>query len=149
MALRLIEVFVPSNQKDQLQNLLKDHHIVDSWQQELSEGKIIIRLLLEAEETGAVLDLLGEHSSLMGTKDFRMILLPVEASVPRPQAEDVAPEDEEARRSRKDRIFTRIIEELGKTEDRVAIASTCTDISLVGIPAFDVSVTDKRRESGD
>ena len=56
--------------------------------------------------------------------------------------------DYKKRRSTKDRIFTRIIEELGKTEGRVAIASTSTDISLAGTPAFDVSVTDKRRDSG-
>jgi small-conductance mechanosensitive channel len=56
--------------------------------------------------------------------------------------------DYKKRRSTKDRIFTRIIEELGKTEGRVAIASTSTDISLVRTPPFKVSVTDKRRESG-
>ena len=95
MALRLIEVFFPSNQKDQLQNLLKDHRIVDSWQQELSEGKIIIRFLLETEESGAVLDLLEKHFSLTGTKDFRIMLLPVEASIPRPQPEEAPPEQKQ------------------------------------------------------
>lgn len=95
MALRLIEVFFPSNQKDQLQNLLKDHRILDSWQQELSEGKIIIRFLLETEESGAVLDLLEKHFSLTGTKDFRIMLLPVEASIPRPQPEEAPPEQKQ------------------------------------------------------
>jgi uncharacterized hydrophobic protein (TIGR00341 family) len=97
MALRLIEVVFPSNQKDQLQNLLKDHRILDSWQQELSEGKIIVRFLLETEETGAILDLLEKHFSLVGTGDFRIILLPVEASIPRPQPEESPPEHREPR----------------------------------------------------
>jgi small-conductance mechanosensitive channel len=56
--------------------------------------------------------------------------------------------DYKKRRSTKDKIFARIIEEFDKTEGRVAIASTSTDISLVGAPAFNVRVTDKRSESG-
>ena len=88
MALRLIEVFFPSNQKDQLQNLLKDRQIVDSWQQQLSGGKILARLLVPSEETGPLLDLLEKHFSLLESEGFRIILLPVEASIPRPQPEE-------------------------------------------------------------
>jgi len=95
MALRLIEVFFPSNQKDQLHNLLKDRQIVDSWQQQLSGAKILARLLVPSEETGPILDLLEKHFSLMGTKDFRIILLPVEASIPRPQPEEVPAKNKE------------------------------------------------------
>jgi len=56
--------------------------------------------------------------------------------------------DYKKRRSTKDKIFTRIIEEFDKTEGRVAIASTSTDIKLVETPAFNVRITDKKREPG-
>jgi uncharacterized hydrophobic protein (TIGR00341 family) len=95
MALRLIEVFFPSNQKDQLHNLLKDRQIVDSWQQQLSGARTLARLLVPSEETGPILDLLEKHFSLMGTKDFRIILLSVEASIPRPQPEEVPAKNKE------------------------------------------------------
>jgi uncharacterized hydrophobic protein (TIGR00341 family) len=93
MALRLIEIFLPVDEKDRIQELLKDHKILGSWQEGLSEGKILIKLLLPAEETGAVLDLLEKHFSLLQTEDFRIILLPVEASIPRPQPEEEPPPD--------------------------------------------------------
>jgi len=96
MALRLIEIFLPVDEKDRIQKLLKDHKVLGSWQQELSEGKILIKLLLPAEETGAVLDLLEKHFSLLQTEDFRIILLPVEASIPRPQPEEVPPDHKES-----------------------------------------------------
>jgi small-conductance mechanosensitive channel len=56
--------------------------------------------------------------------------------------------DYKRRRSTKDKIFARVIEEFEKTEGRVAIASTSTDVSLVQTPAFDVKIAEKRREEG-
>ena len=56
--------------------------------------------------------------------------------------------DYKKRRSTKDKIFARIIQEFDKTEGRVAIASSTTDISLVQTPAFNVRITDKKREPG-
>ena len=95
MALRLIEIFLPDDQKGRVQEVLKEHRVLGIWQQELSEGKIIVRLLLQAEETRAVLDLLEKHFSLAGAEDFRIILLPVEASIPRPQPPEPPPQHKE------------------------------------------------------
>jgi small-conductance mechanosensitive channel len=55
--------------------------------------------------------------------------------------------DYKKRRSTKDKIFTRIIEDLEKTEGVVVIASTTTDITLVKTPQLDVRVADKSKES--
>ncbi len=55
--------------------------------------------------------------------------------------------DFKKRRSTKDRLFTRFLEELGKTEGRVAIASTSTDVSLTQTPPFDVRVSDRAKEA--
>jgi len=57
--------------------------------------------------------------------------------------------DFKKRRSTKDRLFTRFLEELEKTEGRVAIASTSTDISLVQTPSFDVRVSEKAKPPKD
>lgn len=92
MALRLIEIFLPVDEKNRVHELLKEHKILGSWQERLSEGKILIKILLTTEETGAVLDLLEKHFSLLKVKDYRILLLPVEASIPRPQPEEVPPE---------------------------------------------------------
>ena len=50
--------------------------------------------------------------------------------------------DYKERRTRKDRIFTRILEEFQKSEGKVGIASTSADISLVKTPVFDVKISD-------
>jgi len=55
--------------------------------------------------------------------------------------------DYKKRRSTKDKIFTRIIEEFEKTEGVVVIASTTTDITLAKTSQLDVRVADKSKES--
>jgi small-conductance mechanosensitive channel len=56
--------------------------------------------------------------------------------------------DYKRRRSTKDQLFTRFLEEFAQTQGRVAIASSTADISLVRTPAFDVKIADKRKEEG-
>jgi small-conductance mechanosensitive channel len=52
--------------------------------------------------------------------------------------------DYKRRRSTKDQIFTRILDEIDKTQGRIAIASTT--IHLVQTPVFDVRVTSRGNE---
>ncbi|MGB7063236.1 MAG: TIGR00341 family protein [Candidatus Zixiibacteriota bacterium] len=86
MALRLIEVFLPADEKSRVEEILKDHEILGSWQERSAEGKILAKLLLPTEKTGEVLDLLEKHFTTV--EGFRIVLLRVEASIPRPQAEE-------------------------------------------------------------
>lgn len=55
--------------------------------------------------------------------------------------------DYKRRRSTKDEIFARVIEEFGKTEGRVSIASTTADVSLIKMPQFDVRVSGKTKDT--
>jgi small-conductance mechanosensitive channel len=51
--------------------------------------------------------------------------------------------DYKERRATKNRIFTHILDEFEKTEGRVEIASTSTDIHLIQAPPFDVRLAEK------
>ncbi len=93
MALRLIQVFLPKTEKDQVQEILKDHKVLGIWQEGVSENQVLVRILLFAEDTETVLDILEKYFST--SEGFRIILLPVEASIPRPEPEEkVLPENE-------------------------------------------------------
>ncbi len=94
MALRLIEVYLPAEEKNRFQETLKDHEVLGSWQEGLTEGRVLAKLLLPTEKSGEVLDLLEKHFTRV--EGFRIILLRVEASIPRPQEEEKAPEQQEA-----------------------------------------------------
>jgi len=81
MALRLIEIVLPEQYMESIQNVLEDHPSSDFWYDRISKGKILVRVLLPSEETEEMVDLLNKRFS---TADgFRIILIPIEASVPR------------------------------------------------------------------
>jgi uncharacterized hydrophobic protein (TIGR00341 family) len=86
MALRLIEIYLPASEKDRAEQILKDHQTLGTWQAGLRDNQILIRLLLPTEETGAILDLMEKHFATV--EGFRIVLLPVEASIPRPQLKE-------------------------------------------------------------
>ena len=80
MSLRLVEIIVPDEDFSSLDELLKKHDITDLWV-DASGSPGTARILVPADRTEAVTDVLqqryGYHSS------FRLVLLPVEATLPR------------------------------------------------------------------
>jgi uncharacterized hydrophobic protein (TIGR00341 family) len=91
MALRLIEMVLPEKDGVELRELLKEHTVLEHRQLRLPDGEVLVRILLDAEQSEAVLDQLGERYA---DKDGnRVVVLPVEATLPRAQPE---PEPETA-----------------------------------------------------
>ncbi len=89
MALRLIEVVLPEGTRDGVRELLKDRRVLGLWDARVSEDQVLVRVLLPTEETEPVLDLLEKQYSMVD--GFRIILLPVVASIPRPEIPEKTP----------------------------------------------------------
>ena len=94
MALRLIELIIPEDQSKYVQELLKDYQAVGIWYENLLENKILVRVLLQAEHTEKVMDIFEQHFSIFD--DFRIMLFPIEASLPRPEPQEETPPPSEA-----------------------------------------------------
>jgi len=62
---------------------LKDCQAIGIWNENLQENKVLIRILLPADRTEEAMDTFEKHFSIVD--GFRIILFPVEASIPRPQ----------------------------------------------------------------
>lgn len=84
MALRLIELVVQDKSADKITELLKNYSVLEHRQFKLQSGEILVRILLDAEKSEPVLDLLDKHNVGDGSK---MVVLPVEAAVPRAVSE--------------------------------------------------------------
>jgi len=103
MALRLIEVILPHNMKTTLEEALSDEKLPilniwiqplfgiwekpvrGIWEKSFSENLLMIKILLPAEDAEGVLDFLAERFS--DEDHFRIVLLPVVASLPRYNSE--------------------------------------------------------------
>lgn len=106
MALRTLEVMLPRDRAPEVQGTLEEYHVLGLWTHELAEDQALVRVLLEAEAAEPILDRLQEHFSDVGS--FRVILFPVEATLPRPEPpeEQRAPAEPESteQETRKSRI---------------------------------------------
>jgi uncharacterized hydrophobic protein (TIGR00341 family) len=79
MSLRLVELAIPNEDLSKLEIYLKEHDITNVWVG-ATDRRDVVRVLVSAERTEAVTDLLQQ---LYGAKPgFRLLLLPVEATLP-------------------------------------------------------------------
>jgi uncharacterized hydrophobic protein (TIGR00341 family) len=94
LALRLIELFVPAARGEEVREMLEEHKVTGIWTEPLPEERVMVRVLLQAQETEAVLDLFAEKFS--SVEGFSAIMLAVEAYIPRPEPEEKKEPEEES-----------------------------------------------------
>jgi uncharacterized hydrophobic protein (TIGR00341 family) len=90
MALRLIEMVLQEKEGEILRKLLVEQPVLDVREIGLREGEVLVRVLLEGEQSEAVLDIL--ENKFAGQDGCRVVVLPVEATLPRVEvAEEAVP----------------------------------------------------------
>ncbi|MBM4286676.1 MAG: TIGR00341 family protein [Deltaproteobacteria bacterium] len=108
MPLRLLEVVLPEENLREVEELLREEPLVGIWYDRLSEQQTLLKILATAQETEHLMDLLSKKFS--GQPWFRLILLPVSASLPRveePPKEEEKPKTAEpaaSEQKKKERI---------------------------------------------
>ena len=108
MALRLIKILPPKNTED-LEQLFDDDNVVDYWIEQTDTGQKSITLLADVELTEKILNDLD--SKFSGSDDFRIVLLPVAATIPKHEVEDVEKEEEDGEAKKDDNRVKRISRE--------------------------------------
>jgi uncharacterized hydrophobic protein (TIGR00341 family) len=88
MALRLIEIILQQKDSAELGTLLKEHAVLEHRQLVFPNGEVLERILLDAERNEAVLDLLEQRYT--AAKGNRVVILPVEATLPRAEPKSAA-----------------------------------------------------------
>lgn len=91
MTLRLIEMVVPGPEAGELQKLLAEQSVLELKQIGFGEGEVLVRVLLEAEKSEAVLDILEKRYA--DKEGYRIVILPVEATLPRIEIAEPAASD--------------------------------------------------------
>ncbi|MGD2245173.1 MAG: TIGR00341 family protein [Candidatus Aminicenantes bacterium] len=81
MAIRLIEIVLPALYQTEVNDILKSYESLELWQERIDENRLRIKFILPTGKTEEVLDSLEKRFSTV--EGFRIILLPVEASIPR------------------------------------------------------------------
>ena len=85
MSLRLVEIFHQKGEPEDLRFLLEDVPVYEFWADKLPDGRMNVRLLLKARDVDKVVDV---FESFFQDKDhYRIVVLPVDATIPREEEE--------------------------------------------------------------
>ena len=81
MALRLIQLKLPDMDYQSIQEMIADQKFVSTWLEKGDKGQLILQLIAPAEACEAIMDKFDQRfHNLPG---FHILLLPVEATLPR------------------------------------------------------------------
>lgn len=105
MALRLIKILPPKD-FDDVESLINEDDIIDSWIDRSEGNKTVINLLAEVELTEKILGDL--ETRFTGKEDYRIVLLPISATLPALSEEEVENEDKTADQEKEDERVHRI-----------------------------------------
>jgi len=149
MPLRLLEITIPESNKQNVRDLIEDDSVIVFWQETPSETGSLVKMILSVEHTEKVLDLLEQNFS--GMEGFRVVLLAVEATIPRieeKKAENPAAEMEEQKeeaetnvlRISREELHSDIVDSTKFTNTYVAMVLLSTIVAVVGLLNNDVAI---------
>ena len=151
MPLRLMEIFLPENDTGTINELFENETTLDYWQEETSDGSLLIKLLISADKTEKILDRLEEKYSKRD--GFRVILLHVEATIPRvEEIEDITnssadetvqdPEGEKDHQERvsREELYSDIVDSVKLSRNFLTLVVISSIIAAVGLIQDNVAI---------
>jgi len=140
MPIRLIEIYVPNDFKESVVEVLAKHPTLGVWSEKIAGRQLHVDVLVSAEESEPILDLL--EKKLSGVEGFRIIILPVEASIPRPQKPEPEPEGLEKcetkptrpkSRVSREELYADITEAINLNYPYIALVVLSTIVAAIGL----------------
>ncbi len=130
MSLRLIEFIIPKSEDlEGIRDEVAKFPVYSIWQHEVSGNYGILRVLVSTTESGSLLDIMEKKYS--GVKGFRVIIFPVEATIPR-----IDDEDESSKKSEEKTGF-KFLSKIGKGISREELyADVASGARLTGYFIF-------------
>jgi len=99
---RVIKIVLPREQAKNAIAILDNQEKLSYWQEELSSKNFVASILLDSAQSESIMDLFEKKfSKVIG---FKLILFPVEASLPRPKEEKKKPTTVDEKKEKKSKL---------------------------------------------
>ncbi len=139
MAYRLIECTLADHHMEKASEMIEERKPIHTWSDFLEEeGMGQLKVLLEVEKTEELMDALSDQFS--GSENFRLILMNVQATLPRPEIdeeEEVEKEEQEetttSGRISREELYTDVVEGSRLTKVYVATIVLSVLVAAVGL----------------
>jgi uncharacterized hydrophobic protein (TIGR00341 family) len=148
MALRFIEMVLPGEQIKTVQELLKEQPVVSVWYDQIYEEQTLVNILVRTEDSEPLIDLFDKNFSI--ETGFRLILLPVAASIPRVEEpeekpteaakEEPAKEEKSPARISREELYTQIAATSNLSLTYVVMVVLSAIVTAIGLLQNDVAV---------
>lgn len=148
MPLRIVKIILPENYDKQALELLESQDNLSFWQEESSGGNFVAGVLTDSGQSETIMDLFEKRfSSVAG---FKLILLPVEASIPRTEIADKAKsvarqnktqaERRKAFRISREELYSDIVDSTELSKIFVLMTIRSTVVAAIGLLKSNVAV---------
>lgn len=146
MPIRLMQIILPENiSKNEISSLLEEKKVISGWTSDYPDRKIILHLLIPAEECESVIDKFEQRFA--ETSEYNIVLLPVEAFLPRPKSENnvIEPEKpeqpkEDAHRVSREELYSDINEGIKISRTFMAMTILAAIVAAIGLIRNDLAV---------
>ncbi len=145
MALRLIEMVLREKDGDDVRELLSECKVLEHRQIRSADGEVLVRILLDVEQSEKVLDLLEKRYS--NDEGNRVVILPVEATLPRDQvepepdtSEPPPPEEKPPERIGREELYEDIKNGARLSRVYMAMVALSTVVAAIGLNDNSVAV---------
>jgi len=141
-----MEVTIPENNNQGLRKVIENESTIEYWQEENIDSGLRVKMILSVEQTEKVLDLLEQkYSNIQG---FRVVLLPVEATLPRieEKKEEDDPEENENKKENnvlrisREELYTDVVDSTKVTNTYIAMVVLSAVVASVGLLQDNVAI---------
>ncbi|MCG6975951.1 MAG: TIGR00341 family protein [Acidiferrobacterales bacterium] len=136
--MKIVEVLADAGHTDTISGIASQYEINDIWYgQENPDGRVSVRLLVTDDKLQTVLD--AAQSALGGAENARILLLPVEASLPKPKVDE-----EEVKRAAitvtREELYDRIAKGAQLDSNYMLLVFLSTIVVAIGLVEDNVAV---------
>ncbi|RUA02103.1 MAG: TIGR00341 family protein [Deltaproteobacteria bacterium] len=147
MAQRLLKIILPAVHQKQAFDLLDQQEEINFWQEESTQGQFVASVLMDSGLSETVMDVFERTFSYLD--GFRLVLLPVEATVPRIENQAPPPDTTEepdsqkkidTKRISREELYAKIVDSTRLSNVYLALALLSTVVAAIGLLKNNVAV---------
>ncbi|WP_147820095.1 TIGR00341 family protein [Salidesulfovibrio onnuriiensis] len=141
MALRLIEIIVPSKASEAVLERMAQEGVDDTgtWITPLRGGRLSIKLVMDMEDTEQVTDMVEKRFLLTG--DYRIVIHPVEAVLPRLEENGNGGAEKKAGRASREELYSDAEDMCGASRNFIILVLLSTVVAVIGLIKNNPTIT--------
>lgn len=131
MNLRLVEVYLPQEKGERFEKLIAEYSYQEVWQKKLENNQLLFKILLSSGEVEPLVDSLANNFTKV--EGFRLLLLPVEASLPRLESSEENGLPKAPTRINREEIYTNVATSVHFSWTQISLLLLSSSIAAVGL----------------